>query len=232
MNLMQEKNMSSTLKIFAMALLVVGIVSACHTGPAGPDPGQELKVSYTTGALNLPTNLEKSSDMVISGDSVRMTFVYYMHDTLKGSEAQFNDVAISPFDTPNIIIRFKGSIPSSPGTFEWEPTRFNSNAPPSNADITQGVVVRFEGRTYFPVEGATVVTSVFKHPSGNIAGIQGYFNGKLQGVYPSGFTPSASKIFPDGYDPLNPSLVGEKLTVHSCAFINRSVSNISSSTGQ
>lgn len=219
--------MRSTLQTLFIGMLTVVILSACQTGPAGPDPGLELKVSYPSGSLNLPTTLLKSSDMVISGDSVRMTFKYYMYDTLKGAEAQFNDVRISPFDTPDIVVRFRAGIPSSPGTFDWEATTFNNNAAPANADIKQGVVVRYEGRTYFPTEGKTVVTEVFKHPNGNIAGIAGYFNGRLQAVWPSGFIPSPSKLVPDGYNVASPSLVGEKLTVHSCAFSNRSISNVS-----
>lgn len=218
--------MRTAFNTLVATLLIMIVVSACQTGPAGPDPGLELRIQYPAGPLDIPTTLLKSSDMVISGDSVRMTFRYYQHDTLKGAEAQFNDVAISPFDTPDIVVRFRGSIPTSPGTYEWEQTTFSNSAPPNNADIKQGVIIRYEGRTYFPVEGKTVLTAVLKHPNGNISGLQGYFNGRLQAVWPSSFTPSAAKPFPDGYNAASPSLVGEKLTVHSCAFANRSISNI------
>lgn len=217
------KTVFTRLTLFAIS---AGLIASCHTGPSGPDPGQEIVVNYTTGSLEIPDALEKSCDMILSGDSVRMTFVYYLHDTLKGSEAQFNDVTVTTFSTPKVVVRFRGALPTSPGTFPWEPTKFNNNPPPTNPDITTGVVIRYDGITYYPVEGTTVVTNVRKHPNGNLAGIDGYFNGKLRAVWPSKFIPSVSNPLPPGYDDANPSLVGEHLTVQSCVFSNRSNSDV------
>jgi hypothetical protein len=153
-----------------------------------------------------------------------MTFFYCVADTLKGAEAQFDAVTISAFSDPDIVIRFKGGVPSAPGEFTWEPTKFNNNVPPTNADINTGVIIRMQGDPsgYFPVEGKTVVTEVRKNGDGTIAGLAGYFNGKLRRVWPIGFKPSSGQMYPPGYDPANPSLVGEHMTVHSCVFRNRS----------
>ncbi|MCO6466709.1 MAG: hypothetical protein J5I53_08845 [Bradyrhizobiaceae bacterium] len=218
--------MKTLSKNLALIAVLAGIATSCHVGPSGPDPGQELRINYTEGALNIPQTYEKSADLIISGDSVKLTSAVFLHDTIRNSDLYFSSTPISAFSQPDIDIRFLGSLPTGPATFEWEPTKFNKNTPPSNGDITTGVVVRYRGIEYYPVEGTTVITHVRKQDNGNIAGISGYFNGKLRAIWPAWFRSTVGAPVPPGYDPANPSLVGENLTVHSCVFSNLSTSNI------
>ncbi len=223
--------MNNITKVVGSLVLAVMVLASCETGPEGPDPGQELTVQYPEGGLNLPKQLQKSADLIMSGDSVRMTFVYYPYDTIINADLQFNNVEIGPFDSPAIRIRFKNGVPSAPGTFPWEPVTINVTTG-YTISMTQGVVIRYNGFTYYPVEGNVVVTEVRKNSDGTIAGITGYFNGRLRTHWPAGFSPSISNPVPPGYDLNNPSLVGEHLTAHSCVFTNRTNSSARPTGGQ
>ncbi len=208
--------------IIITATALVGI-SSCTKGPSGPDPGSELVIRYTVGNLNIPVALTKSAEMIFAGDSIRMTNVHMMADSIINAEARFDVTMISPFADPDLIVRFANGIPTTPGTYSFEPTKINWSSGP-NVIVTQGVIIRQNGIVYYPVEGSIVLTEVRRNSNGTIAGIKGYCTGKVRAHWPAGFSSSPSNPTPPGYDMANPSLVGEHLTIHSCIFNNQTIS--------
>ncbi|GMV53051.1 MAG: hypothetical protein D8M52_03930 [Chlorobi bacterium] len=220
---MTTKKYSNLYLIVALTGLLL-FTGGCATGPNGPDPGQELDVKYTVGSLGIPELLDKSADAIWSGDVIRMTNVAFMADSLVNNEARFDESVISPYDDPDVIIRFKDGIPTKPGTYQWEATTINYVNAFFNMGVTQGAIIRQNGQQYFPVEGTTVLTEVRLNDDGTIQGISGYCTGKVRTLWPMAFKPSVSEPVPSGFDLNNPTLAGDYLTIHSCIFNSRVIS--------
>jgi len=210
--------MNTTLKFAACCSLLAALLIGCEEGPSGPNPGQELSIIYSAGILDgLVYN--KSADLQMHGDMVRTTFLPLGYDTLKTNEAHFDLTPIQTFNDPEVRLIFKGSLPTAPGTYDWEETKISAGS--MNVQVIAGPVVSYETVKYFPLKGKTVITNVTKDGNGNIVHIDGYFNGTLRSQWPDGANSLPNPLPPD-FDITNPTLVGENLTVSSCIFFSRS----------
>ncbi|NQW29371.1 MAG: hypothetical protein HQ472_02520 [Ignavibacteria bacterium] len=188
------------ISLLATVLCCIG----CETGPMGVNP-----VSMDSTAIKESKSLYRAADVMVSGDSIRIITFNYEFDQIFGSDLRFDFSEFSTFSSPKVIVRFKGGMAKTIGTYTWEPSVVKLL---NDVSITSGVLLQIEGTNYFPVSGQTVITQVDVDPvSGSVTRARGYFNGVVQAAVPNGFMGT----FPAGYDISKPTLFGNKLTVHS-----------------
>ena len=210
--------MKTTLLHTAIVLVAFLGITSCDDGPSGPNPGQELVVYYDAGILHGLTDVY-TANIQMHGENVLPTFIKYSGDKITPNKIEiFASKSPGAFDIPTIAIYFKGSLPTAPGTYDWEPTVVTNSF---SQTVSAGPVIYYNTRYYFPVSGKTVITGVIKDGSGNVTHLDGYFNGTCQSQWPGGGINPPSPL-PPGFDPAHPSLIGEKLTISSCLFYTRS----------
>lgn len=187
------------ISIVFLTMVVVG----CETGPTGASP-----VSQANTGIKNSNSVRRGADVMVSGDSIKIITLNFEFDSLGASDIRFDLSEFTVFNSPEVVIRFNGGLPKTTGTHAWEPTIVKNL---TDVTVTGGVYMQIDGIFYFPVSGATVLTSIETDGSGNATRIQGYFNGIVQAAAPKGFMGA----FPPGYDIANPTLFGNKVTVHS-----------------
>ena len=160
------KNIITQLGMLSVIGLMLG---SCAQGPSGPDPGQELVVSYTEGTLNIPVNLRKTCDFIIQGTAVGMTSSFTQSSSYENNTIRFlAKQQPSPLDKPTIILHMGSSNPSAGSSQTWQ-----------EGTNMIGAEIFFNGNTYMPVEGKTKFNEVSSN-GGQITRATGWFNGKLR----------------------------------------------------
>lgn len=213
----------------AFAVLAIFMVS-CMEGPSGPHPGMELSTLYDLPPLTGIT-VRTSARMLyrVQGDTIGMSSLMMNNDTVLAGQISFSTSRVSPGSTPDLDVKFS-STPSAVGTFSFVAAKVTRDVRnefvPTSA---QGVFVNINGNLYAPVSGTVTITKVSKDAN-VIFGYSGYITGKLRSLLPRKFVKTNAQPFPPGFDPLNPTLVGDELTLHSVRFETRSNSAVAISS--
>lgn len=216
----------------AVCMLAFGM-AGCEDGPAGPHPDLELSTRIPrSGSDTADTYWTLSAKAIMSGDSVVMVGREFTNDTITNGGIELFGTLSSSENGASIDIAFS-QLPTEPGEYPWKPAKVRmGDFGGFGATVTDGATVSIsapntgptkEGE-FYAVSGKTVITKVYRNANGAITGYEGYFNGKLRGVWPDNFVPTLAQLFPPGFDINNPTLVGRNLTVHSARFTTRSAS--------
>ncbi len=209
--------MKSLITSFALVLSVFSI-TGCSDGPSGPHPTQELKVIYDRPPLT-GVQIEVSARMISGGDSVFMSSLAMPHDGVFGTSIYLSASPVTSSGVPTLQLNFP-KLPTAPGTYEFTAAEVKQGLLGLEPKSNQGAFVSIGGNLYAPVSGTITITEVRKDAS-FIYGYSGYVNGQLQAMWPKGFRPTASQPFPPGFSITAPTLIGEKLTLHSASFKTR-----------
>lgn len=220
------------LTLAAVCMLALGI-AGCEDGPTGPHPDLELstRVPRSTSDTTM-VEWMLSAKAIMSGDSVVMVGREFVNDTVTDGGIRLFGQYTGTENGASISIAFH-TLPTEPGEYPWKTAQVAmGDFGGFSATVTDGAVVNVtapssgptKGGAFYAVSGKTVITKVRRDANGAITGYEGYFNGKLRGVWPDNFVPTQGQFLPPGFDVNNPTLVGRSLTVHSARFITRSAS--------
>jgi hypothetical protein len=200
-----------SLAILALAVATLSF-TGCEDGPNGPHPANELDIYLVAGSVK--DTFAVSARMTLSGASTPMTTVTMPFDDQIGSSLYFHTSNPVP-SNPALKIVFK-TLPTAPGTFSFTPSTVQGSGFQFVPVSDQGAFIVNEGNYYGPVSGTITITSVTKIGP-VITGYEGYVNGTVQSVFPKGWQWTGGQL-PPGFNPSSPTLVGEKLSLHSATF--------------
>ena len=207
-----------TIKMFA-AVAVMLVLSACEDGPSGVHPSTELDQVRRRGApFNDSYTVRLAGHGILSGDSIAMKS--FLYDTGHVAFQSFLPATIitlenSSVDRVQLTTAGKLTAPTTINTWAVGPISIAGNG--VSATMESGPYINHEGRSYFGINGTVVITHVAKDEA-FVYGVEGYLNGTFQSIWPKGFVPTSQKPVPDGFSVQSPTLVGDKLTVHSLRF--------------
>jgi len=210
-------NVTTLKTIVAVAVMVV--LSACEDGPSGIHPSTELDQLRRRGApFNDSYTVRLAGHGILSGDSVVMQAVTY--DTgfvTYGTLLSSTTINVQNSSVDRVSIRSEEILSAATTISSWKMGAISMSGLGVTANMTSGPSINYDGVTYFGTSGSVVITNVSKDAT-LVYSIEGYINGTFQSIWPKGFAPSTQKPVPDGFNVQSPSLVGDKLTVHSLRF--------------
>lgn len=195
------------------------VFSACEDGPSGVHPSTELDQVRRRGApFNDSYTVRLAGHGILSGDSVAMRSATYDTGYVSLSILSSSTViTLENSSVDRVTVRSQDVITAPTTISSWVVGQITMAGLGVSASMTSGPAINFDGQTYFGTSGSVVITNVVKDAT-LIYSIEGYINGTFQAIWPKGFVPSQQKPFPDGFNVQSPSLVGDKLTVHSLRF--------------